>query len=1519
MSCISIPTNDVFFKANEIILGSILVYFTYRWRLMVTTILAITHTFITITIIADMAMLLALKTKHFYKYPRKIQTNDSKCIYFKHINQRTNRFEKITSMNFFREKKTYFHSKEKFNLLNSTMFDAISMKSGTKKNFFPQAYLKNIYDSVVIVQMVQIVLSNEKSSVAEPVQQTENVTNNGSLMTSNGMPVTTAQTVATENTDVHTATTSKSNICKIIEDDKSEKTSSQSTNIPIQAVFAPNVNTSPNKNSNVIMVKRSKLKGHSNEIPVSIFRPMSVSTMSKSNIKRSSHAASGRSVIIMNKLDQMKNGSNSNKTEAYEIPAKTNNLLRILNSPPKPINASTLPANLKQTISSTQVFDYQKPIKSQTTGASDAQIPVTKNENIINMDQTKLRNLLNDQNGSKKLNNNFFLCKTEGKVIRLTPLMGSNCFNNIATATVLPSITNGVRVVEDIQQKPICPIIIDKKDPVSSKSPPPLTLAISATNTSVAKTSSFTTHSIFDDIYTKFLNTKEAHIDSIKNNLEMERQNTTTASTQIYNSKFKSNFYTIPTSHEIISSKQHTKTFLQRQNLENSEEINTNSSISTTLSNGKSNTMTNPSQSTSTVFLKHVPKTLYPQSKTDVCDILVTNENNLKILQKPTNDISNTNAATTTNTALNQIHIFPLIANSRNLARTNYVRPQVIITSTNTTDSRIQSIEPDKRNLVDQLREFDMVMEQIKEERNTNEATDNLVLSNLNGILNHHIVDSQIKSAGLQQKINLAIIKKSKAITTQKTVDLLEAKQSTSTSVVVVSNANVATMKSIEPQKDISTKSNVDSSVIQSTLENVASVKINSANLKTVSQSLNQNAAAKHPQKPQEDEHTVQRIYDILAQYAEQISTSPDLNNKPAPRRRIRMVSSKSSVLSSSSSSSSTTTVSSIINSCSNSNSSNESYQSAKMNESRKRFLSLQNDDQCGTDCISTIDSITIQQPAEKKRCLSNIKLEANDFILATVPSLSSYTSPPKSNSNDMLKTSNQIIITTTNSQQQYNTNLIRATVKQDGNNPMLKNINTNLYNDSNKLKPLTIGIANNSGGNDSSEMPQTQSPATILLPNVSMVVSAEQNLQHTKKKFTNSKNTSNDGFYGFTSGFPYKINITSPNKCRQTLKQCVPGQSYRNDNYILPRSLLKYGKNHTAIGEKSKINQTIHSNVTTVMIPSTTNIQRDSTNIKIVSNSDIKRDISKPKHIQFNITKKRESLATIPATSLQSPVGSTLLLRTLSGRNFTDIQNETSDDEIHTIRDSSSENSSNKLPTFTPIKTHQSSIPPFVESIQLPSQIFQSNRGILILDGNKYATLLTTNCTIPTATAPIISDSGLGSIKSSDSTNEPKVTAITTSRTTINVKSKLSKIDMEVPVCNSEHDFLLHNGLNVGSPKCSDDGTDVTFDDFQQNDQIFSMKKLPTLFSENFLKNSDDILHQNDDSDNNVIDDTQEMIFHQHDSHRTHGITRTHGIIERELRLQKSLSIVNDVEYQDLGVDELAPNDLFPDAFITF
>lgn len=59
-----------------------------------------------------------------------------------------------------------------------------------------------------------------------------------------------------------------------------------------------------------------------------------------------------------------------------------------------------------------------------------------------------------------------------------------------------------------------------------------------------------------------------------------------------------------------------------------------------------------------------------------------------------------------------------------------------------------------------------------------------------------------------------------------------------------------------------------------------------SPSLKTISSSSSSSGSTKAAPKMQEDEHTAQRILDILANYKEQVRNSPDLNNKPAPRRR---------------------------------------------------------------------------------------------------------------------------------------------------------------------------------------------------------------------------------------------------------------------------------------------------------------------------------------------------------------------------------------------------------------------------------------------------------------------------------------------------------------------------------------------------------------------------------------------------------------------------------------------------------
>lgn len=75
-------------------------------------------------------------------------------------------------------------------------------------------------------------------------------------------------------------------------------------------------------------------------------------------------------------------------------------------------------------------------------------------------------------------------------------------------------------------------------------------------------------------------------------------------------------------------------------------------------------------------------------------------------------------------------------------------------------------------------------------------------------------------------------------------------------------------------------------SIPNSPQKSQGSAKLKSPLYSTITQNI------KSTPRMQEDEQTTQRIYDILAEYAEQIRNSPDLNNRPAPRRRALITSS---------------------------------------------------------------------------------------------------------------------------------------------------------------------------------------------------------------------------------------------------------------------------------------------------------------------------------------------------------------------------------------------------------------------------------------------------------------------------------------------------------------------------------------------------------------------------------------------------------------------------------------------------
>nr|XP_022915068.1 uncharacterized protein LOC111425338 isoform X1 [Onthophagus taurus] len=165
---------------------------------------------------------------------------------------------------------------------------------------------------------------------------------------------------------------------------------------------------------------------------------------------------------------------------------------------------------------------------------------------------------------------------------------------------------------------------------------------------------------------------------------------------------------------------------------------------------------------------------------------------------------------------------------------------------------------------LEQLREFDMVYKQVKERSSTTPVSETST--------NSEVSESQCISVtylNQGQKINCAPIV---------VVSSYNAIQPVSSSTLnVVSQGNTSPRVTPSP-------SQTASSVIPKVTPKPSKGKtVKTPAIQTASKA---SPVPKPQQKPQEDEHTTQRIFDILAEYAEQLRNSPDLNNKPAPRRR---------------------------------------------------------------------------------------------------------------------------------------------------------------------------------------------------------------------------------------------------------------------------------------------------------------------------------------------------------------------------------------------------------------------------------------------------------------------------------------------------------------------------------------------------------------------------------------------------------------------------------------------------------
>lgn len=161
---------------------------------------------------------------------------------------------------------------------------------------------------------------------------------------------------------------------------------------------------------------------------------------------------------------------------------------------------------------------------------------------------------------------------------------------------------------------------------------------------------------------------------------------------------------------------------------------------------------------------------------------------------------------------------------------------------------------------LEQLREFDMVYKQVKERSSTSTGAET----------------STSSDPGDGQRMNVTYVS--------------QGQKFTQISPVVVVSSYCNLQPAASPALSVTSQGSSSPCVTPAPTPTLPKGSSKSSKAKTMKNSTTHASKAspipKPQQKPQEDEHTTQRIFDILAEYAEQLRNSPDLNNKPAPRRR---------------------------------------------------------------------------------------------------------------------------------------------------------------------------------------------------------------------------------------------------------------------------------------------------------------------------------------------------------------------------------------------------------------------------------------------------------------------------------------------------------------------------------------------------------------------------------------------------------------------------------------------------------
>ncbi|XP_041983842.1 uncharacterized protein LOC121736603 isoform X2 [Aricia agestis] len=214
-----------------------------------------------------------------------------------------------------------------------------------------------------------------------------------------------------------------------------------------------------------------------------------------------------------------------------------------------------------------------------------------------------------------------------------------------------------------------------------------------------------------------------------------------------------------------------------------------------------------------------------------------------------------------------------------------------------TTENQTSSESQMSSSTLEQLREFDMVLEQVKERStvqpnsNTNSSytkmqspTETTESNTPASVVTTEPTQQVLYSIGNNNSLNVAYVNRKPAATTPTTSTFARSPDSSGVADSPTSSTHVQI-----PAQSSSNETSSDTSPQQSHPKPKSSSKSKSrpktSTNPTTSMKINTVPPKTSTQKPLEDEQTTQRILYILAEYKEQVENSPD-KDKPAPRRR---------------------------------------------------------------------------------------------------------------------------------------------------------------------------------------------------------------------------------------------------------------------------------------------------------------------------------------------------------------------------------------------------------------------------------------------------------------------------------------------------------------------------------------------------------------------------------------------------------------------------------------------------------